>query len=1040
MELTQEFQGHKSIVKFSNKVRTALLEVPTDNRVNANNQINVAADLLRNLWNASRRNNVHSAATNYLAGLVRFTGGPKVYSILQSAFNFPNIRAIEQKFQQTVPRFMPGFVESNWATVAETYKRLMMMHGIMPGSLVVFMAEDETKIIPGALWHQASDKTVGYCGYECENKCQSVQACRKGKRCVNTHQCEIDADAAEQPVGSDTEPKQLGDTYQQIHTERALKRVATMARAVVVNPMHECLPPFVVLFTGTCNAFTTKDYIKPQWDMLYDFFMRFLREVLGPLIAHSSDGDARRRQQMLADAARTQHSFGLTHPSFTHHVKTEPGLGGLRVPTGQLPDQDYLHAAKKLLGSSAHTSRDLRMGRTYVHINAIVLVQTAFTPEVHGLHAGDNDRCGYKAMDWPSLTRLVSLKHLKCMTRLANGDGVPADGSVLGMLEYLKMLRRYVAIFTSHQDSIAHRVKSAGYVVSFMRLWRQWIIHEEGMHIGKNFITREAFIDTKLSCHAFVLAVMLHRELAPDHPMIPARMGSNVVEDVFAELGGWNMNKRVYSILDAIETLTTKLKIGAIQSMSGIRAVRHNRRLDEQWDDKPREGQAKADLKSFPSDQELEDAWGQGVNEGREHANRMHMAPGAPYPEWWTHPERYEGPASGEEHDEDDEDDAGEDEQGPWGDDDDEIDRMGQDTSNQEADGADQAFEEAADSILSVVRGQSSKIQPKLWVPCVEGYLHKATIFKHLSEGTRISADRERRYLTSKNKTVETTSEGMTVGVGSNVALKMEVKRGDGVVIRVYPARIFRARKACGGTADKPTGWVDYKQPFQVTGAGNMWIHVFFYKTADSHPRQYEFNCNDPGVVQASNIICVLQMTVTNEDTGYKLVTEEEETIMKECERKHLEEGRNQAGEAQNPEKNKNTKRNRGPYKTSTEEIVRTEKHDVCVVYGGDIEDEEGAEDSSNEAEGVQSKLWLYVKVSARKVQYLQRCENGLWELTKPTGKNDSEVRKTWIGVTFNTVGHGKKARTTTDTPFPAVDWATLEENAQAFYENQGRS
>ena len=260
------------------------------------------------------------------------------------------------------------------------------------------------------------------------------------------------------------------------------------------------------------------------------------------------------------------------------------------------------------------------------------------------------------------------------------------------------------------------------------------------------------------------------------------------------------------------------------------------------------------------------------------------------------------------------------------------------------------------------------------------------------------------------------------------------------MAIQVYPDRIFRARRACGGTVEKPTGWVDYKQPFVVPGTDNMWIHVFFYKAVHSHPRQYEFNSNDPSVVQASKIVCVLQMSVADEDTGYQEVTVEEEAIMKECEREHLEEERNKVGAARDPGKKKSTKKNGVHPKTSAETIVRTEKHDVCVVYGGDIEDEDGAEDSNNETEGVRSKLWLYVKVSARKVQYLQRCENGLWELTKQTGKNDSEVRKTWAGVTFNTVGNGKKARTTTDTPFPAEDWAALEENAQAFYDYQTRS
>ena len=182
MKLMTQFTMGNSIERFSNKVRQALIEVPSDNRINANNQINVAADLLRNLWNHSRRSNVYSNETNYLAGLVRFTGGPRVYSILQSAFNFSNIRKIEQKFSLIIPPFVPGFVDSNWETLAGLYTRLMEHHKIRPGSVAAYMAEDETKIIPAALWYQHSDKIIGYCGNECVNRCTSVQVCRKGKK------------------------------------------------------------------------------------------------------------------------------------------------------------------------------------------------------------------------------------------------------------------------------------------------------------------------------------------------------------------------------------------------------------------------------------------------------------------------------------------------------------------------------------------------------------------------------------------------------------------------------------------------------------------------------------------------------------------------------------------------------------------------------------------------------------------------------------------------------------------------------------------
>ena len=215
------------------------------------------------------------------------------------------------------------------------------------------------------------------------------------------------------------------------------------------------------------------------------------------------------------------------------------------------------------------------------------------------------------------------------------GDGVHADKTVEGMLEYLRLLRRYVAIFASHQDNIITRVRSAGYVVSLLRLWRQWVAHQGGLALDKHFISREAFVDFKLSCHAFVLAVMLQRDQAHEHPMIPSRMGSNVVEDLFSELGGMYMNKRVFTMLAATETLTTKLKIAAIKSLSGIRGERHNnKRLVEQWDDVPSEGESMGDLSTFPTNEELENAWAQGTNEGRAQATTMGMAPDEPHPEW----------------------------------------------------------------------------------------------------------------------------------------------------------------------------------------------------------------------------------------------------------------------------------------------------------------------------------------------------------------------------------------------------------------------
>ena len=104
-------------------------------------------------------------------------------------------------------------------------------------------------------------------------------------------------------------------------------------------------------------------------------------------------------------------------------------------------------------------------------------------------------------------------------------------------------------------------------------------------------------------------------------------------------------------------------------------------------------------------------------------------------------------------------------------------------------------------------------------------------------------------------------------------------------------------------------------------------------------------------------------------------------------------------------------------------------------MFGGKIVDDDTQDDESD----IESRLWVFVKVGQRRVQFLQRCEedSALWELTKQTGSNDMEVRKTWKDVEFKLTGTGKQARTTTAAPLPANDWATLKKDAEAFFENR---
>ena len=111
------------------------------------------------------------------------------------------------------------------------------------------------------------------------------------------------------------------------------------------------------------------------------------------------------------------------------------------------------------------------------------------------------------------------------------------------MLYYLKMCRRYVSMFMSKTKTIEEKIADAGYVCTFLCLWRQWIRHEPAKTKAKNYITEEGFRDVLMSCHFFVLVTMHFKDKHPGVVVPYHLMGTDVCEDLFSMLGSWVMNR-----------------------------------------------------------------------------------------------------------------------------------------------------------------------------------------------------------------------------------------------------------------------------------------------------------------------------------------------------------------------------------------------------------------------------------------------------------------------------------------------------------------
>ena len=189
-------------------------------------------------------------------------------------------------------------------------------------------------------------------------------------------------------------------------------------RAIIVNPLHPDLPKLVVVVQVTCNRFTAA-HVRDQWDRLRALWYRGdagergnLGKILGPLIGHASDGDARRFKLQIEDMRSTAGlRFRIGWPGFT--------LSGRVDENGHascIHSQDTIHNAKKMLNPMDVASRVLQLGASSAVWEHVQLAFDTFRPDEHGLRASDRKRPDRQ--DFSCVQRAARSKLRSCLAHL----------------------------------------------------------------------------------------------------------------------------------------------------------------------------------------------------------------------------------------------------------------------------------------------------------------------------------------------------------------------------------------------------------------------------------------------------------------------------------------------------------------------------------------------------------------------------------------------------------------------------------------------
>ena len=188
---------------------------------------------------------------------------------------------------------------------------------------------------------------------------------------------------------------------------------------------------------------------------------------------------------------------------------------------------------------------------------------------------------------------------IKCLHDLRDFERVN------GTEAYARIVHNYIDLFYLKNRTLLDKVKSASHIVGFFRLWRLWIFYHDVYTLSEHFISREAFQDVEISCHKVVNYIRATRDFAPQNHVCLNKLGTDVCEQYFSKQGGMIMNRRVYNLLEMVES------DGSLQRMkfseSGDRCPlifpEHSKKK-EIWQSEQIEAN-QLDTTSFPSDDEM---------------------------------------------------------------------------------------------------------------------------------------------------------------------------------------------------------------------------------------------------------------------------------------------------------------------------------------------------------------------------------------------------------------------------------------------------
>jgi hypothetical protein len=421
---------------------------------------NFLLDLSKNLISVAqhdgdgRGKRYHHSTKLMFETLARF-GGPLACNFVSANLLGPVLNTSLALYRKEAFLFCGVLEEAAFEHIAGILSEHKARLGIQ-GPVPIECSEDECAAIRVATWNRRLDVIEGFCGkLPVDNE---------------QHKCSFDC----QPSAA---------TFESISQAFRELKVGSMCRLLLVNPLVAGMPRLVYALLPTCNMFDAGQVLQ-QWQLIRTWHSKHLSELVGPLIAHASDGNKRRVKCQVDSISRGV--YGPDRLGFIMKAEMENGLP-------LLMDQDPPHCAKKLRNPLLNATRDIFWGVSIATKNHLRLVMNVFPKHEHGLLEEDvdvKDKQNFAAVQRISFPRVR-----RCLELLQSGyrgeDGVFHQEDVRGTIAHLEVLWAYLEVFYG-RDTLSNRIRQASFVTHMLFFGSEFIRHRGlGNTLKQNWITPE---------------------------------------------------------------------------------------------------------------------------------------------------------------------------------------------------------------------------------------------------------------------------------------------------------------------------------------------------------------------------------------------------------------------------------------------------------------------------------------------------------------------------------------------------------------------